>query len=245
MAALPPIDDSNTYATKTEGGDVGEPTDLISAVDLNALKARISENRSQANLALAAAEAAVVGPASAVNDNIATFDGTTGLLVQDGGQSISDLTSAIGDKAEPSGATTDGNLTQFGASSTVLEDSGVPAAAAFSATFPLVQAAHTSATKTLAAGDANTILPMNAGSNAIEVTIPHTLFAAGGTGRAFVCVVKVTSVAGGALTFVGSGGITIDYHGKDPGSDAYVAGDWLTIVVDSATTASIFASEAL
>lgn len=113
------------------------------------------------------------------------------------------------------------------------------------ALYPLVQSAHTSATKTLAAGDAGDIIPLNAASNAIAVTIPHTLFGAGGTGRAWVCQAKVTSVAGGAVTFVGSGGIVIDYYGKDPGVDAYIAGDWLTIVVDSATTASVFAVGAL
>lgn len=113
------------------------------------------------------------------------------------------------------------------------------------ALYPLVQSAHTSATKTLAAGDAGDVIPMNGASNAIAVTIPHTLFAAGGTGRAFVCQIKVVSVAGGALTFAGSGGIVLAYYGKDPGADAYIAGDWLTIVVDSATTASIFAVEAL
>lgn len=110
---------------------------------------------------------------------------------------------------------------------------------------PLVQAAHTTATKTLALTDAGDIVPLDATSNAIEVTIPHTLWTGLGDDRAWVCQAKVASVAGGALTFVGSGGIVIEYYGKDPGADAYIAGDWLTIVVDSATTASVFAVEAL
>lgn len=77
---------------------------------------------------VASAGGLVVGPASAVDDNIATFDTTTGKLIQDSGTSISDLTTSIGTKAAPSGSTTDGNLTQFGATSTVLEDSGIAAA---------------------------------------------------------------------------------------------------------------------
>lgn len=55
MAALPPIDDSNTFPDKTEGGDPGTATDVVSAADLNALKTVISENRAQANAALTAA----------------------------------------------------------------------------------------------------------------------------------------------------------------------------------------------
>jgi len=125
-----------------------------------------------------------------------------------------------------------------------VEPTGITAQA-IDALYPNVQTAHTASTKTLAAGDAGDVIPMNGASNAIAVTIPHTLFAAGGTGRAFVCQIKVVSVAGGALTFAGSGGIALTYYGKDPGTDAYIAGDWITIVVDSATTASIFAVEAL
>lgn len=147
--------------------------------------------------------------------DIIVGDGVGGLA--DGGATISDLVSAT--------ATAQTTATD--------------------ALYPLVQSAHTSATKTLASGDAGDIIPLNAASNAIAVTIPHTLFADGGTGRAWVCQCKVTSVAGGAVTFVGSGGIAIEYYGKDPGTDAYIAGDWITIVVDSATTASIFAVEAL
>lgn len=37
----------------------------------------------------------VVGPASSVNDNIATFDGITGKLIQDGGMSIADIIALI------------------------------------------------------------------------------------------------------------------------------------------------------
>jgi len=113
------------------------------------------------------------------------------------------------------------------------------------ALYPLVQTAHTTATRLLAASDAGAIIPMDGTSNAIEVTIPVALWQAGGTGRATVLQIKVISVAGGALTFVGSGGIVVSYSGKDPGVDAYIAGDYLTVVVDSATTARVFATEVL
>lgn len=115
-------------------------------------------------------------------------------------------------------------------------------AEAIDALYPLVQSAHTSATKTLAAGDAGDIIPLNAASNAIAVTIPHTLFEAGGTGRAWACGFYVTSVAGGAVTFVGSGGIVIEYHGKKPSSTAIVAGDTIFVTVVSATLAHVWIS---
>lgn len=37
------------------------------------------------------ATADVVGPASAVDENITVFDGTTGKLIKDGGESINDI----------------------------------------------------------------------------------------------------------------------------------------------------------
>jgi hypothetical protein len=56
----------------------------------------------------------VVGPASAVDDRIATYDGVTGKLIQDGGYSIADLIALI---PAPGAAVyceplTDGDLTQ-------------------------------------------------------------------------------------------------------------------------------------
>ena len=160
---------------------------------------------------------AISGPSSGTDGALLIWDGAGARLVADSGLLAIDVITGISD-ADTKAA---------------------------DALYPLVQSAHTSATKTLAAGDAGDVIPMNGASNAIAVTIPHTLFAAGGTGRAFVCQIKVVSVAGGALTFAGSGGIALTYYGKDPGTDAYIAGDWITIVVDSATTASIFAVEAL
>ena len=41
----------------------------------------------------------VTGPASAVDDRIATFDGATGKLIQDSGTTLSDISSALGGKS--------------------------------------------------------------------------------------------------------------------------------------------------
>ncbi len=87
MAALPPIDDSNTYATKTEGGDPGDPNDVVSAADLNALKTVVGENRDQANAALAATAGAVVDQtasfslASTDHGKVVRVDSAGGALV--------------------------------------------------------------------------------------------------------------------------------------------------------------------
>jgi len=42
----------------------------------------------------------VVGPASSVDDRIATFDGITGKLIQDSGTTLSDITTALGGKSD-------------------------------------------------------------------------------------------------------------------------------------------------
>ena len=42
----------------------------------------------------------VVGPASAVDDRIATFDGATGKRIQDSGPTLSDISSALGGKSD-------------------------------------------------------------------------------------------------------------------------------------------------
>lgn len=70
----------------------------------------------------------VVGPASAVDDQIATFDGTTGKLIQDGGSKISDvITAAVaasGDVDGP-GSSTDDHVALFnGATGKIIKDSG-------------------------------------------------------------------------------------------------------------------------
>lgn len=139
-----------------------------------------------------------------------------------------------------SGGATNNGLTITGGSGGVTVDGVNIVPLAINANYPLVQSAHTSATRTLALADAQDIVPLSAASNAIEVTIPHTLFGIGGTGRAFECRLRAMSVAGGAITFVGSGGIVITYHGKNPGTTPIVAGDFIRVVVTSATSADVW-----
>ena len=139
-----------------------------------------------------------------------------------------------------SGGATNNGLTITGGSGGVTVDGVNIVPLAINAHFPLVQTAHTTVTRTLALADAQDIIPLNAASNAIAVTIPHTLFASGGTGRAFECRLRAMSVAGGAITFVGSGGIVITYHGKNPGTTPIVAGDFIRVVVTSATSADVW-----
>ena len=139
-----------------------------------------------------------------------------------------------------SGGATNNGLTITGGSGGVTVDGVNIVPLAINAHYPLVQSAHTTATRILALADAQDIVPLSAASNAIEVTIPHTLFASGGTGRAFECRLRAMSVAGGAITFVGSGGIVITYHGKNPGTTPIVAGDVIRVVVTSATSADVW-----
>jgi hypothetical protein len=105
--------------------------------------------------------------------------------------------------------------------------------------YPNVQAA-TTASRMLNASDAGDIIVSDGASGALVYTVPSSVFGSGGADRAFVCQIKVASVAGGALTFVGSGGVVLSYYGKNPGVTPYTAGDYLTVVLDSATTASVF-----
>lgn len=109
------------------------------------------------------------------------------------------------------------------------------AAEALDTLYPLVQSAHTSSTRTLASTDAGDVIPLNSTSNTIAVTIPHTLFGAGGTGRAFVCQLTVDAFVN-AITFAGSGGISIKYYGK---SSVSAVDDVITVMVKSATVAYV------
>ena len=61
MADLPAISDANLYAAKSDDIPVpgGEETTHIGAADLNAIRARMAENRTQANTALSTANTAL------------------------------------------------------------------------------------------------------------------------------------------------------------------------------------------
>jgi len=66
----------------------------------------------------------VVGPAVAVDDRIATFDGTTGKLIQDGGQTIAQVITAAGDVDGPVVAVTDRIATFDGTTGKLIKDGG-------------------------------------------------------------------------------------------------------------------------
>jgi hypothetical protein len=262
MAELPVIDDSNTYATKTEGGDVGEPTDLVSAADLNALKSRVSENRTQANAALAAT-------AGAVADQTASFSlaaadhGTLQLLDSSAGASVITVPHTLWGSVYPSGqfrarifvtnadeaVTLAGSgglaLTYFGRN--VIKTGDLITITVRSATYALVEVqpwgdallpldggAVTDPTRTLGVADATQIIGLDPTSNAVEVTIPHTLFWAGGLGRTFQCTLVALNVTN-AITLVGSGGLGLVYYG----SSTIAAGDIIRISVESQTVCRV------
>lgn len=270
MPALPPIDDSNTYATKTEGGNPAVATDVVSAADLNALKTVVGENRAQANAALAAT-AGEVTQRTASFSLTAADHGRLQELDSSAGASVITVPHTLWGSVYPSGqfkarifvtnadeAVTIAGLgglalTYFGRN--VIKTGDLITITVRSATFALVEVqpwgdallpldggAISTATRTLAIADAAQIFELDASSNAIEVTIPHTLFWAGGLGRTFSCGLYVTSVAGGAVTFVGSGGIAIQYYGKKPADTAIVAGDTIYVTVVSATLAFVHIS---
>lgn len=77
---------------------------------------------------IAASAGDVTGPGVAVNNDIAVFDGITGKLLKDGGQTIAQVLSAAGDVDGPAGATAN-NLAVFdGATGKLIKDGGaVPA----------------------------------------------------------------------------------------------------------------------
>ena len=99
---------------------------------------------------------------------------------------------------------------------------------------PVVQATQTTATRTLLAADAGDIIPADPTSNAIEFTIPHTLFAAAGAGRAFKCAIVALNVTN-AITLAGSGGLGLTYYGDS----TITAGDIIRISVESATVCRV------
>ncbi len=71
-------------------------------------------------------DGAVVGPASAVNENIAVFDGTTGKLIKDSGTSLADITDAIDNAVHGPASAVDSNLPAFDTSTgKLVKDSGI------------------------------------------------------------------------------------------------------------------------
>ncbi len=69
----------------------------------------------------------VVGPASAVNNRVAVFDGTTGKLIKDGGQTIAGITAGLGsgDVVGP-GSATDNAIARFDLTTGKIIQTGAP-----------------------------------------------------------------------------------------------------------------------
>jgi len=261
MAALPPIDDSNTFPDKTEGGDPGEPTDVVSAADLNALKDRISENRAQANAALAATAGAVIDQtasfslASTDHGKVIRVDSAGGalvitiphtlfgsiiasgvfrttILVTNADEAITIAGSGgivpqyFGRKTIRIGDLITITVTSASLALIDVRDWSDPLA-------PYVQGTHTATTRTLALGDSAQIIPLSGSSNAVAVTIPHTLYDAV-LGRAFQTTLVALNAAN-AITLAGSGGLVLTYYG----SSTITAGDVIRISVESATVCRV------
>jgi hypothetical protein len=66
----------------------------------------------------------VVGPASSVDDRIATFDGITGKLIQDGGQTIAEVIAAAGDVDGPASSVDDRIAIYNGVTGKLIADGG-------------------------------------------------------------------------------------------------------------------------
>lgn len=201
MPALPAIDDSNTYATKTEGGDPFTATDVISAADLNALKSRVSENRSQANTALADAETAQ----ATADGALAQPGGTTtagGIVIDVGGTgsavavsetTVTDLTTLI------STAQTAAGGAQTDATQALSDAADALAAATGSVAVRLIT---TGATVT--SSDQGKLLLVAVSGSDITLTFDDTCLAT------FACTVVRSYTSGtdpgGAVIFAGSSG---------------------------------------
>lgn len=87
---------TNLYNQVPAGGTAGQVLSKIDATDYNSQW-------------IAAGTGDVVGPGSAVDDNLATFDGTSGKLIQDGGQTVAGVLS----RANHTGTQTASTISDF------------------------------------------------------------------------------------------------------------------------------------
>jgi len=103
----------------------------------------------------------VTGPASAVEDNLLLFDGTTGKLVKDSGVNITTFTDSLAEKVTGPASAIDGNISTFDATTgKLIEDSGVNISAVNANTAKVTNATHSGdasgdTTLTLATVNAN------------------------------------------------------------------------------------------
>ena len=78
----------------------------------------------------------VVGPAIAVNNDIAVFDGTTGKLIKDGGQTIAQVIAAAGDVDGPASSVDDRIATFDGITGKIIQDGGMTIAQVLASATP-------------------------------------------------------------------------------------------------------------
>lgn len=90
-----PVSRGSIFTVKKGGTTIGSKSN-INFIEGSGVTLTIAESGNDINVTIAASGGAgsgdVVGPASAVDNNIATFDTTTGKLIQDSGVAISDVT---------------------------------------------------------------------------------------------------------------------------------------------------------
>lgn len=260
MPALDPIDDTNLYPDKDDGG-TAQTTATVNADDLNSIKSRISENRTQANAALAATAGAVVDQTASFS--LAASDHGKVIRVDSAGgavvitiphtlfgsiiaSGVFRTTILVTNADEAITIAGSGGITPqyFGRKTIRIGDLITITVTSASLALvdvrewsdplaPYVQGTHTATTRTLALSDSAQIVPISGASNTVAVTIPHTLYDAV-LGRAFQTTLVALNVTN-AITLAGSGGLTLTYYG----SSTITAGDLIRISVESATVCRV------
>lgn len=115
------------------------------------------------------------------------------------------------------------------------------AAQALDALGPFVAEVHTAATLTLVVGHAGDITPVDSSLGALEVHVGSTLWQALGANRAFACTLRIDDATNPILFIPVGEGMTVIPHGYS----TVQAGDYVTVLVDSATTARVFVARPL
>lgn len=144
----------------------------------------------------------VNGPTGAIDGHLATFDGTGGKLLKDGGPVPVPPAPATVNPADLATAAAAGTSAKYAREDHAHKKptpAEIGAAAAASALG--VPVTSKTAAYTLVAGDAGTIVEVNAAS-AVNVTVPASVFAAGQ-------IVEVCQYGAGQVTIVAGSGVTL------------------------------------
>jgi hypothetical protein len=164
-----------------------------------------------AAIAATAPDGDVVGPASAVDDRIATFDGTTGKLIQDGGSTIAGITALIpyaaSDTYSPTLVPSAGTATPVG-----LTGAGALGYSRVGSGVGVVSAGDTVVMSGAAAFASNTA------TGTIDVPLPFEAADAPHPTPRVVGVVGTAAVASAAMTSATNMRITFASGGDDDGT---------------------------